>query len=318
MNLKPYSTGIPYLAYNLPKIKRTVSELSSLKLISSKAQVLKNFGFKHSYAVESSKEFDDLVIQTAQDLLYKSKINTKKIDTLFLYSGLKNSITDIKPENNLFQFIYPVSRIQHELGLSHVHSLGVTQQGCSGLLTTAYHATRLLQSSDKKHIMIVSADMLPLNSNREIMYNIMSDAISGIILEKDSTTNQLLFFYQQAHPYYWNTPKVDQELLASYFPMSKRTIEDCLKQAQLTIDDITWFIPHNVSLRSWKILASLLQIPEEKIWVNNIQRIGHTISSDHIINIFDMQKQKKLKKGDVLFLFTFGFGASWTCMILKH
>jgi 3-oxoacyl-[acyl-carrier-protein] synthase III len=31
-----------------------------------------------------------------------------------------------------------------------------------------------------------------------------------------------------------------------------------------------------------------------------------------------MEEQGALKKDDLLVLFTFGFGANWSCMILQH
>jgi 3-oxoacyl-[acyl-carrier-protein] synthase-3 len=91
-----------------------------------------------------------------------------------------------------------------------------------------------------------------------------------------------------------------------------------LEQAGISRNDVAWFVPHNVNLRSWKILSDLIEVSEDKIWSNNIARVGHTVSCDHIINMRDMEDQGLLERGDILVLFTFGFGANWSCMIIEH
>jgi len=46
--------------------------------------------------------------------------------------------------------------------------------------------------------------------------------------------------------------------------------------------------------------------------------VGHTVSCDHIINLVDMEGAGALHDGDHLLLFTFGFGASWSAMVIQH
>jgi len=160
--------------------------------------------------------------------------------------------------------------------------------------------------------------MLNQSSKREIIYNIMSDSTCGFIVKENSSENIIRGFHQLTHSYYWDTPLREQEVLAAYFPMAKQTITEALKKANLTINDVSWFIPHNVNIKSWQILGKLMGIPEDKVWTNNISRYGHTVSCDHIVNLYDMKKLNLLKKGDILVLFTFGFGASWSCLIIEH
>ena len=56
----------------------------------------------------------------------------------------------------------------------------------------------------------------------------------------------------------------------------------------------------------------------ERFFGRNIARKGHTIAADNAINLCDAVKQGKVKRGDYLLLFTFGFGAHWACTILEH
>jgi 3-oxoacyl-[acyl-carrier-protein] synthase-3 len=86
----------------------------------------------------------------------------------------------------------------------------------------------------------------------------------------------------------------------------------------MTIADVDWIIPHNVSLRSWEILLGLIGCPREKLYSDNIGRVGHTIAADNFINLRDATDAGVIHQGDRLLLFTFGYGLNWSCMILEH
>ncbi len=320
MNKNQVSIGIPALSYRLPGTKKSVGELEQEKRINSPASLLLDFGFSECYIQDSDKGFENLLLESGKEVLDKSSLAKDDVTRLFLYSGINNDIEDKDNENALNLFRYPVAELRHKLGLSRANAIGVSQQGCSGLLSSIYLASQLLASSESQQesMLCMTADRLPHGTKREIMYNIMSDATAAVLITKNSDENQIIHFHQEVQSYYWDTPQHENELLASYFPMAQRTIENAVKGAGLSMSDIKWFVPHNVSLRSWEILAKLLHIPMEKIWTKNIARVGHTVSSDHIINLVDMDREGALTKGDYLALFTFGFGANWSCLILKH
>lgn len=312
------SIGIAKLAYRLPTHKKSIDQLEKEGRINSSASLLSDFGFKNCYIQEKIAKSTDLLLESAKEVV--SEIDRNNVSRIFLYSGINSYLEKDNKENALELFQYPVAELRHTLELPKANSLAISQQGCSGLLSAIDIAYHLLESSDVENESMVCAtvDVLPAGTKREIMYNVMSDAAASVLITKNSEKNRIVHFHQQILPYYWDTPLHENELLASYFPMAQRAIESALSGAGLKISDIKWVVPHNVSLRSWEILAKLVHIPMEKIWTNNIARIGHTVSSDHIINLVDMEKEGALKKGDYLLLFTFGFGASWSCLILQH
>lgn len=313
------SVGLTQLYYKLPETHFSLKELNDVKKISSSQATLKDFGFQNCFIHDNKSEFDELFTKVGTKILDDSKTKPEEIDWVLLYTGLEQFIQpDMDRQEVLKLFKYPVSKVRYDLNLPQANALALSQQGCSGLLSAINIASNILQTSSKKKVLCLTGDVLPPNANREIMYNIMSDAAAGVLIESDTSRNRIINFYQLNQAYYWDTPNHIDELIASYFPMAQRAISTALEQANLTTSDIHWFVPHNVSLRSWLMLAKILNIPVEKIWTKNIKRIGHTVSCDHIINLADMEKEGALKKGDFLLLFTFGFGASWTCLILQH
>ena len=268
------SVGITQLAYKLPSHRVTLDKLESDHKIASPAKLMREFGFEDAYIEEKTDHLNQLIIEAGEEVLKKSKIPPAEIDSLFLYSGLSNIISkqpkDEKQTLELFR--YPVAEAKYKLGLTRAKTTATSQQGCSGLLSTIFLASQLMEASEQEKILCLTGDALPSDAPREIMYNIMSDAGAALLLETNATKNRIVHFHEQQQPYYWDTPNHKDELLASYFPMAERAISNCLKEAGLSVADIGWFVPHNVSLRSWKILADLLHVPMEKIWTNFITR----------------------------------------------
>jgi 3-oxoacyl-[acyl-carrier-protein] synthase III len=295
-----------------------LAALKRSKQVRSSVTFLNELGFSYGYLSEESEPFDELLVGAAEDAIADSGHPPPQIGTLFLYSGLNASATVAGNAPVLERFRYPVAKLADRLKLGHANAMGLSQQGCSGLLSAINVAARMVQAGDPPAALCVAGDALPKGANREIMYNVMSDAAAAVVVERGSPRNQIVTFHQLGQPAYWDSPQRERELIAAYFPMAQRAICGAIEQAGLRLSDIRWIVPSNVSLRSWTILAELLKIPATRIWSKNIARVGHTVCCDHVINLRDMTREGTLETGDLLLLFTFGFGASWTSLILQH
>lgn len=293
----------------------TLDALAADGRLTSPAAVLRDFGFERCHILDPAEELSALLVDAGRAAL--EGVAPEDVGMLFLVSGLpERDVADAAGPLELFR--YPVARAQYELGLTRASALAVSQQGCSGLLTTVDMAARLLATSGRPAALVLAGDALPASSGREILYNLMGDAAAALLLTREAPRNRIVAFRQHTQPYYWDTPAREQELLAAYFPLAQRVILGCLADAGMAVEDVRWFVPHNVSRRSWQILARLLGVPDERVWTENIARLGHSVSCDHVVNLADMQAAGVLAPGDRLVLFTFGFGASWSCLVLEH
>jgi len=259
------------------------------------------------------------MLASARSVLASPGVRPQDVGTLLWVSGLRDRPSlAAAGDDPLHLFRYPAARACHELGLASANAVALSQQGCSGLLSAIHIAASTLQSSERPSVLCVAGDALPPDARSEVMYNVMSDAGCAVLLEREAPRNRILSFHQRTQAHYWDTPEREQEILAAYFPMARRVIAAGVERAGLTLGEVDWFVPHNVSLRSWQILAGLLGVEVERVWTKNIARVGHTVSCDHVINLADMERQGVLRPGDKLALFTFGLGASWSCLVLEH
>src|SRR3989344_3844732 len=251
------SIGISQLSYKLPKTRFNISQLEKNKLLNSSGKLLSSFGFKYCYIKNNKKEIFKDLIECGNRVIKDRNISPNEIDYLVLYSGHEDGLLKIneKTANNLNLFRFPVANIQNRLNLNKANSFALSQQGCGGSFSTINIAKSLLDSSEKKYVLCLMYSLLPKPYKREITYNILSDAAGSILIQKNSPRNKILGFYQESKPYYWDTPKKEVEIVAAYFPVAQRVINKSLNQFKLKITDIDWFIPHNVSLRSWHIFS---------------------------------------------------------------
>jgi 3-oxoacyl-[acyl-carrier-protein] synthase-3 len=309
--------GITHLTYELPQTCQTLQQLQEEGSLITDIHTLSSFGFGTAYVTKDNEELFQMQVRVLKNLLEYIKNDNALIDSVIVYHGVSLE-THNEPDSPLSTFRYSTSRLQFETELHNVTFFTLSQQGCNGLLNAIWLAKRLLENSAKRYVLIVSADRLMSHSPREIIHNIMSDGAGGLVIDKHSPSLQIISHHEVSQPYYWNTPERELEVLSAYFPIAKRVIEETLVQAKLSTNDIRWIVPHNVSVRSWEILAQLIGVPLEKIWLENVEKVGHTVSTDHILNLHNMRTQNVFEPGDHLLMFSFGFGASWAAQILEY
>lgn len=95
--------------------------------------------------------------------------------------------------------------------------------------------------------------------------------------------------------------------------MAKATT-DILKQNNLAIDDVAYFIPHQANYRITKNVAKTLGLSQDKI-ISNVEYLGNTGCAGCAIGIAENKNQ--FKKDDYIVVTVFGGGYSYGAMLLQ-
>jgi 3-oxoacyl-[acyl-carrier-protein] synthase-3 len=106
---------------------------------------------------------------------------------------------------------------------------------------------------------------------------------------------------------------------AEVFKLAIRYMSDAalkaLELANLSIHDISLFIPHQANLRIITALAKRLDLPMEKIFVN-VQKYGNMSAASTVVALVEAVKEGKIRKGDKVLIVAFGAGLTWgSCVI---
>jgi 3-oxoacyl-[acyl-carrier-protein] synthase-3 len=91
--------------------------------------------------------------------------------------------------------------------------------------------------------------------------------------------------------------------------MGKATKEVC-ELANLSMDQIDLFIPHQANQRIIASAAKYLKLPDERVMLN-VQKYGNTSAASIPIAFCEAVEQKRLKAGNHFVLVAFGAGLSW-------
>ncbi|HWB04404.1 MAG TPA: 3-oxoacyl-[acyl-carrier-protein] synthase III C-terminal domain-containing protein [Verrucomicrobiales bacterium] len=292
------------------------SPLVELPLVSP-AETLAGFGFTGAWIAD---DVHALAKRAAERALAEARLAPEHIGALLWAGALPASHVSAStaPAGNVLDaFCFSASRLQEELGLNHASVCGIAQQGCAGMLAALRHARALLAAEPElEHVLCVGADALPEGAQREILYNVISDAACACVVSR-----RLAFLTWRSEAWiskgwYWDVPARLAEIIASYFPSSRAVINSALTKAGMRPEEIDLVISTGINASSWPVLLRLCGIPEDRLYKAR-ENFGHTVAADTILTLEDARKAGRLRPGMRLLLFTYGFGSSWCAAVAE-
>ena len=166
-------------------------------------------------------------------------------------------------------------------------------------------------------MLCVGVDVLPPGASREILFNVISDAASAVVVSRDCQAEAWIGYRQISRGYYWDPSASGPEIVAGYFPTAKALIDDLLAAHGLEPGQVDVVVPTGVNHASWEILLDLTGIPRDRLYVDG-SVFGHTMTSDTFLYLQRLRASGRIPRGSRLLLFTFGFGSSWCGLLLEH
>ena len=97
--------------------------------------------------------------------------------------------------------------------------------------------------------------------------------------------------------------------------MSK-AIKKTLKRKDMSLDDIDMIIAHQANLNINNTIASILNVPSQKM-PHNIERVGNTTAASIPLLLSELHKDGKIKPDNKLLLVAFGSGLTWGTGLIK-
>ena len=94
------------------------------------------------------------------------------------------------------------------------------------------------------------------------------------------------------------------------------TVTNCLEYCDLTMDDISMMISHQMNARIIESASKRLNIPREKVFVN-INEYGNTSAASVPIAFDECVRMGKVKRGDIIILVAFGAGLTWGANLIQ-
>jgi 3-oxoacyl-[acyl-carrier-protein] synthase III len=325
-----FPIGFSGVAGVLPPAKLSLDELSQQGLLLSHPQTLRELGFAVAHIADATHDLMWLARTAVERALLDAAVEPAEIGLLIFAGGLADShvmggmtvghdTSAFRSQAALLQrFRYPSGWLQDELALDRARVLAIAQQGCASMFAAILVARNsLVAEPELNHVLCVGVDVLPANSPREIVYNVISDAAAAVVVSRGQVRERWLGYHQISRGYYWDTPARQAEIIAAYFPTARLAIAELLQQQKLRPDEIDLVIPTGIQRQSWHVLLDLAGIARDRLYDPG-ESFGHSICADNFLLLEQLRHQGRIAREAKLLLFTYGFGSSWCCMLLEH
>lgn len=214
---------------------------------------------------------------------------------------------------------------------------------CTSFVSALDTFSYLIQAGKYQTILIVSSEVgsLGLNPKQKESFELFSDGAAAVIVTKsEKPTQGMLYSVQKtwsegAHateirggmthlPPKFYTEETKEEYM---FDMKGRAIlslvakklpvlmQQFLAESQLSLDDITYFIPHQAS-KALPLIMKRLGIPERK-YINRVSEYGNMVSASIPFVLCQLLKEKLVKEGDAVVLLGTAAGLTTNILALK-
>lgn len=272
----------------------------------------------------STEYLKDLAIQAAKIAIEDAKLNPSDIDFL-LCSNLVNSY--VTPSLS--------SIIRGDLGTTC--PCVDFNAACAGFVYALDVSDAMLKTNRAKNILIICAE----EPSRIVDWKqrdasvLFGDGAAAIVVSngKDdlkavhlsTTSNPGALFYRRKLEYNPFVKKEEetaplimngQEVFRFAVTGSISDINYIFNKTGLTADDIKYFVCHQANIRIIDAIRQQVNQPEEK-FPHNLEHYGNTASASIPILLDELNKQNKLKEGDLLLMTAFGAGITTGACLLS-
>ena len=292
----------------------------------SPEKIFNKVGVKQRYTASAEETVLELAVKASEKLL--KKIDKNEIDFILFCTqspdyhlpttacilqdrlGLRKNIGALDFNLGCSGFVY---------GLSIAKGLIATGAAQNILLVTAETYTKYLRKSDKSNRTIfgdgVAATLIQKDEAKENFQFILGTDGSGydnLIVRNGGGKNRINKEDEAGNCLYMN----GQNIFIFTIEKIPALVKEILEKNNLTKNNVDYYIFHQANAHILRRQREILDIPEEKFYIN-LEKYGNTVSSTIPIALKDALETGKVKRGQKIMLIGFGVGLSWGATIIE-
>lgn len=312
------SGKISHIKLQLPKNKISVNDICK-KNKWDYERIVEKTGIKNVFHSSHNESAINLAVKAGSKIT--SKI--KNIDALIYVTQ--------SPEYHL-----PTNAciIQNRLGLrKNLISFDINQ-GCTGFVYGLFVAEQLLENEYINKVLLICSDTYTksIKKNNKSCLTLFSDGATATLINNNKKKNNKYIFYTDGAGandlklnYSGNqfkknkTPELymdGRKILSFTLSVVPNIVIQTLKKNKISYKELKYFIFHQASKIVIENLVRKLDIPQDKVF-KNYNKYGNTVSSTIPICLYELKKNKMIKKGDKIFICGFGVGLSVASTIIE-
>lgn len=302
-NMQIISTG-----KYIPETKITNEELEK-KYQVEENYIVKRTGIKQRFYAK--EEIEQLAINASKEALKNIK---EKMDLIIVAS--------ISGRSQMPSISY---EIQKYFDIKNCMCMDILA-GCAGFINALDIAKLYIDSGRINTALVVGVEKLSVHLDQnDINTEILLADGAGAIVIKKSNDDKLYDSYIESKGQKGeiltcvNNEKIymdGKEVYKYAVTDTVKNINKLLDKNEITMEDITYVIPHQSNRRILSSMANKLNLPSDKMY-SNVEEYGNTFCASIPIALDDMFKQNKLKENDKVILIGYGGGLNTGSILLE-
>jgi 3-oxoacyl-[acyl-carrier-protein] synthase-3 len=287
-------------------------------------------GIRERHVVEPGTGLSALAVPAAREAMQKAGVGALDIE-LIIVCSVSGDV----------QFPAAAIYVQRELGAINAAAFDVGAT-CAGYLYGLHLAKIFIESGTYRTILVIGGEILSsmVDYKDRSTCVLFGDGAGANIIQKgdgergiiatyvgsDGRLADLLYCWGSGSAHLWgNGVPIGREYFLQMrgnevFRHAVRIMgaacEKVLQLARLSQDDIDLFIAHQANIRIIKAMASRLNLPPEKVYIN-IERYGNTSAASVPIALNEALKTGVLKAGQLCLMCSFGGGLTWGSAVVR-
>lgn len=235
--------------------------------------------------------------------------------------------------------------LQHKLGITNNCGAIDINAACTGWLYGVPMADALIKTGVYKNILVVGSEMTSSFNNWDDRNTciLFGDGCGAVVLGRASENEDSQIYSatlsadssKKDHltlPVGGSARRPTKEILENneqfitmngqeVFKSAVKTMaalsEKVIKDADKTMADVDWFIPHQANLRIIEAVGNRFGFPPEKVIIN-VDKYANTSSATIPIALDEAIRDGKIKRGDTILMAAFGAGLTSGALFLKY
>ncbi len=313
--------------YSLPAKVLTNDDLS--KIVETNDEwISTRTGIRSRHVASDGEYTSDFCVKAAQMAMKNAQMSAEEIDFIILAT--------VTPDNTFPSCAAKISKI---LGLrSGVAAMDINA-ACSGFVYATQIADNMIRLGQIKNALVIGAETLSritdwTDRNTCVLFGDGAGAAiykaaecegkntdTGILATKiyadgsqyDKLCSDSGVSFNQKSGFIHMDGK---EVFKVAVPSLVQGVEETLAIANVDINDVDWYIPHQANLRIIDSVAKKLELDESKVIVT-VDHHGNTSAASIPLALAESIESGKVKKGDLVAFSSMGAGFTWGGMVIR-
>ncbi|BBA96696.1 putative 3-oxoacyl-(acyl carrier protein) synthase III [Actinacidiphila reveromycinica] len=218
---------------------------------------------------------------------------------------------------------HTLEEVRRRLGLRNAAVFGLSHMNCVVGLYALQIARFLLDGAhpDDKVLVVTGDKILSHRIHLIPETTVMGEAAAAVLVGGDPSGDRILGRAVDVQGRFYQCLACPDDLRMEYKHMYADSLSavmrEAVEDAGIASADIAAILPHNVNRLSWKKICAELKIPVDRVYLDNVPKLGHCFSSDPFINLAAARDGARISPGDLVLMVSAGLGAAFAATVVQ-